>query len=299
MPPRKGEKLAGQGLKRLLSDKPSQFLLYAVEEAAEKADHMRIARVLKHLKKRYEAVGWVHVSDLLNDCDRYLAARLLGYQFKEEAFGSKLYRIFENGHMMHIRWQNYFLSLPKEYSVSISRIIQIWPVIGEADLTVTHPTHGKVVVELKSINDNGFKKLKREGAQVRHIQQVSHYAHLFTKLEADGPEPWTSQLWYENKNDQNVETFDPEVQAEWVESRLDRLMEIVDLVTSGRLPKSCKGDECVYDDRVGNIKGGDKHEARISETKEWYHQWQEQQALKKTKHPSSSRSSQTMVKSAG
>ncbi len=269
--------MAGQGLQRLLSDQPSQLLLYAVEEAAGKVDHMRIGRVLKHLKKRYEAVGWVHVSDILNECDRYLAARFLGYQFKED-ISTQLNRIFENGHMMHIRWQNWFLSLPSEYSVEISKIIQTWPIIGEADIIVTHPRFGKVVVELKSINDGGFKRLKK-GALLSHIQQVSQYSYLFGSTGEGGPEPWTAQIWYENKNDQKVLTFDPEVQTEWAASRIDRALEIVDLVTSGRLPKSCKDEACPYDGRVGNIKGGERHEARIAKTKEWYSEYK----IKKSK----------------
>ncbi len=263
MPPKKGTVRAGQGLQKLLSEEPSQLLLYAVEQAQSKAGHMKLRRVLKHLKKRHEAIGWVHVSDILNDCDRYLAARFLGYQFKEE-ISIRLERIFENGHMMHIRWQNYFLSLPPEYQVSISHIIQTWPIIGEADLTVIHPTLGRIVVELKSINDNGFKATKG-GARVGHIAQVSHYAHLLSLMD-DKTEPWTAQIWYENKNDQDMRTFDPVVQSKVVDERLERALEVAAMASKGQLPKPCETD-CEYDGRVGNVK---LDEARIETMKAWF-----------------------------
>ncbi len=233
---------SGNGLRQLLSEDPSQFLLYAVEQVQEQADPRRVNRVLKKTRRRREVVGWVHVSDTLQPCDRIIGARLLGYKLPKDPPGHRLQRIFDNGHMMHFRWQNYFMSLPPAYKVEISPLVRRWPVIGEADIVVTHKHFGVVVIELKSMNTDQFKKLKL--AEGDHARQANSYTGL---READH-----YQVWYEDKNNQDVKTYWYPPDSEGIEAMFERADEIVEQVTKGKMPKGC--GVCGMDDYIGDLK---------------------------------------------
>src|SRR3990167_7322835 len=156
-PARKGTVKASHGLKQLLADDPGQLLLYAVEQVQSQAHPRRLGRVLRLLRRRHTVIGWVHVSDAYNPCDRVVAARLLGYQLPEDPISPQLQRIFDNGTFMHLRWQNAFLSLPSPYEVTIAPLLRQWPLIGEADVMIRQLVLGDFVIEIKSMNSNEFK----------------------------------------------------------------------------------------------------------------------------------------------
>ena len=248
----------GSGLRQLLSEDPSQFLLYAVEQVQEQANPRRVGRVIEHTQRRRETVGWVHVSATLQPCDLLLAARLLGMKLPEEAVSHRLQRIFDNGHMMHFRWQNYFMSLPRSFQVQISPVLRDWPIIGEADIIIRHKNFGLVVIELKSMNSNQFGQLRT--ADGDHRRQTNMYTGL---VEADH-----LQVWYENKDNQETKTYwySPD-RDEFLATKM-RVIDIYSMILRGEMPKPC--GFCDFDSWIGDQKLTEERlVAMENERKKW------------------------------
>lgn len=232
---------ASHGLRQLLSQDPCGFLLYAMEQVQAQAHHRRLGRVLRRLRRRKHEVGWIHVTDANNPCDRTLAALLLGYRLPQEALSPQQERIFENGTYMHLRFYNYFLSLPPPFDVEIAVLLRQWPLVGEADVVVGHPEFGKHIIELKSMNHDQFKSLRNP--QPSHVAQLNGYLGL-AELEM-------GQVWYEDKNTQEIKTFSlPFSPTSFVEAR-QRVLSVSETVLAGRLPRPC--GECELDDYVGSL----------------------------------------------
>lgn len=242
MTPVPTKQVASAGLQQLLSRDPGQMLLYAVEQAAERAHHQRLGRVLERLRRRPERVGWFHASELANTtCQRYLAARLLGYQFRERR-SPQTQRILENGTYMHLRWQLSFLCLPPRFRPQVAVELEDWPVIGEADASVEHPDFGLVIIELKSMRSGQYEGLRK--ALPAHVRQLQMYMGMRGAKRG--------QVWYESKDTQDVKTFSLARRDGTYKRARERGLALVELVVSGRLPPSCD-PPCSYDERVGRI----------------------------------------------
>ena len=248
----------GHGMRQLLADDPASFLLYAVEHVQEQAHHRRLGRVLRRLQRRKDEIGWIHATDLEEPCLRILAAKLLGYRLPRDPIDPKLSRIYENGTYMHLRYYNYFLSLPPPFDVHIAMILRQWPIIGEADAVIYHPEFDWQVIELKSMNDNQFKGLARP--LPHHEIQLNTYLNLLGK--------GSGQVWYENKNTQDVKTFTlPLTPLSFVESR-ERVCSASEEVLAGRLPPPC--GLCGLDDYIGNLEGVEERIVKLATVKEQY-----------------------------
>lgn len=246
------------GMKQLLADDPCGPLVYAVEQVQEQAHYRRLPRVLKYMRRRKYELGWVHASEAGNACERVLAAQLLGYRLPREKIDPRLSRIFENGTYMHLRFSNYFLSLPAPFEVQVAVILRDWPIIGEADVIVSHPEMGTIIIELKSINDRNFKLLKKP--QDGHIAQVNTYMGLhkhFTDV--------SGQMWYEDKNDQTIKTFAVPFNPDLYNPMVDRVKKIAHLVIRGVLPEAC--GECEHDEFVANLKGVEERMEQLAKTR--------------------------------
>lgn len=250
-----GKVRASHGLRQLLSQDPCSFLLYAIEQAQAQAHHRRLGRVLRRLRRRKHELGWVHVSDASNPCDRVIAALLLGYQLPQEERSPQKQRIFENGTYMHLRFYNYFLSLPPPFDVEIAVALRRWPLVGEADVIVTHPEFGRHIIELKSMNHEQFKILGNP--QSSHAAQLNGYLGL-AGLEA-------GQLWYENKNTQEVKTFFYAAQPEVFIETQERLLAIVKTMLTGLLPQGC--GVCGLDNHIGGLTGVEERLIRFQEVR--------------------------------
>jgi hypothetical protein len=250
-PARKGQVLATAGIASLIAGDPCRHLVYAVEQVQKLAGHRRLRRVLARTRRRRNTIGWIHASDAAHPCDRLLGALLLGYDLRAREPTPRLERIFENGHMMHLRWQNAMMSLPAAYAVEISPLLRCWPIVGEADAIIEHSEFGRIIIELKSINDNGFKAL-RSTPQLAHIAQVGTYVGL----DAAGASP---HVWYENKNDQDVRAFCAACCPALHESASafaathERLLGIADAVAAGGLPNGCGDPKCI-DDEIAALR---------------------------------------------
>lgn len=257
--PRKGTAKVPQGLSRLLTNDPAQFLLFAVERVQQQGSYHRLGRVLRRLQRRKYEPGWVHATTSENPCDRIIAAQLLGYNFREDISDRRVERVLENGQYVHLRWYNYFLSLPPIFEVRVAQQLRMWPIVGEADVMVSHPDIGVWVVELKSMNTDEWKSLQQPRAD--HFAQVNNYLGI-ASVQASG------QIWCENKNNQDVKTFCFQHDAERFEATYQRVRHIADLVCEGRLPAGCQ--RCPFDKAIGDLHVG---EERWTALREQRHQW--------------------------
>ena len=105
------------------------------------------------------AGAW-HPSALGEPCDRLLVLSMLGY--RGEAILPKLQRIFDAGNDIEARWLNRFTELGILLGSQVPVKRDIPPMIsGKADALITHPYEmtRRLVVEIKSINSNGFRQL--------------------------------------------------------------------------------------------------------------------------------------------
>ena len=173
-----------QGLQRLLATDPASVIQLAVEA--------ELAKVPSR-----SSPGWLHISDMSDPCDRMLTLKLLGNQGSEQPISASLQRIFQNGEFMHKRWQQNLQLLQAPFQISIEKEIKKWPLRGSLDVLLDHPEIGLLVIELKSINAFRFGKLTAPLPE--HIQQINSYMGL-----SGAP---AGIVWYENKNDQSLKTF--------------------------------------------------------------------------------------------
>ena len=218
-----------RGIKRILERDPAQRILDQLELVQGKATLKTLLNVLGRSKPRAHG-GWIHVSDAHVPCDRLLAGALLGVSPPRRPFPPKTRRIFDNGTFMHLRFQNYFLLLPEPFEVEAPKLLRCWPIIGEADIRVQHPEIGKWVIELKTINTGQYRTLHAPFAS--HIDQTNGYAGM----SGSG---WGVQIWYENKNNQELKLFTREFdRTAWGEV-WERTSEVAGLVLTGDLPGLC------------------------------------------------------------
>jgi len=162
-------------------------------------DEWLLASLSEHLGHTNTRVntGVFYPSNLGNPCDRmlYLAYNgLLGHQFIEPI----LQRIFDCGDALGHRYEKYFNDM--SILLGAERVVRCEdPVIsGRMDFVIKHKEHELSVIELKSINDRGFKALL-DKPKADHLIQLQIYLHL-SKIEH-------GSVLYENKNNQEVKAF--------------------------------------------------------------------------------------------
>ena len=193
--------------------------------------------MLKHLEenlaytKKWTTRGVFYPSMLGNTCDRYLYLAYNG-QLGDQVIGAKLVRIFDHGGSLEVRMQKYFertgLFLAAEQSVKVHTP----PISGRYDFLLKHEEYGRVILELKSINDKGFKALI-DTPKPEHLLQVQIYLNLA------GVE--NGVVLYENKNDQTLKAFKVvRNDAIWngVLERCTRIQAMVPL----NMPTQCTGE---------------------------------------------------------
>lgn len=221
-----------KGIKKMLERDPCQQLLNQLELVQEQADSKTLRKILSATQRRIRH-GWIHVTDSRLPCDRLIAAALLGVSPPRSFIPPKTRRIFDNGTYMHYRYQNYFLHLPPPFEVNIAEILEYWPMIGEADVLVQHPELGKWVIELKSINNMQWRSLSAPLPD--HKYQLNCYMAIKGKS-------WSGQVWYENKNTQELKLFVVDFDyAAWRET-WQRVSIIANLLLEGAVPPMC--DTC-------------------------------------------------------
>ena len=141
--------------------------------------------LLKHLEsnlkytKKWTTKDIFYPSMLGNLCDRYL---YLAYNGKlgDQVIGAKTARIFDHGGSLEVRMKKYFertgIFLASEQSVRVNNP----PISGRYDFLLKHEEYGRVILELKSINDKGFKALIDIPKPEHLIQLRIYFCLLYT-----------------------------------------------------------------------------------------------------------------------
>ena len=119
------------------------------------------------------------------------------------------------------------------------------PIAGRYDFLIQHEVYGKTVVELKSINDKGFKSLITD-PKPDHYLQLQMYLNLL-KLKH-------GIVLYENKNDQQVKCFEVIRNEEVWTQLLEKCERIRRMV---RMPVMCTGEKYCRCKEVPNGKAMD------------------------------------------
>ena len=130
-------------------------------------------------------------------CDKHLYLSYRG-MLAPSTIHSYTRRIFDNGAFLEERMTTYFekMGILKEREIPCT--CEDPPISGRADFILSHPLYSEVVLELKSINDKGFKNLRGKPKR-EHLIQLQLYLHLL-KMER-------GIVLYENKNDQHIKAF--------------------------------------------------------------------------------------------
>ena len=193
--------------------------------------------MLKHLEsnlkytKKWTTKDIFYPSMLGNLCDRYL---YLAYNGKlgDQVIGAKTARIFDHGGSLEVRMKKYFertgIFLASEQSVRVNNP----PISGRYDFLLKHEEYGRVILELKSINDKGFKALI-------DIPKPEHLIQLQIYLNLAGVE--NGVVLYENKNDQELKAFKVFKNVDTWNFILERCIRIQSMV-SLNIPTQCTGE---------------------------------------------------------
>lgn len=142
-------------------------------------------------------VGVFYPSMLGNECDRYLYLAFRG-KLPQQEIASTTQRIFDTGSSLEDRMTKYFEKMRILKGREISVKCDSPPISGRADFLLVHDEYKDVVLELKSINDKGFKNLYSK-PKPEHAIQLQIYLQLLDR-------PYGIVL-YENKNDQKLKAF--------------------------------------------------------------------------------------------
>ena len=173
-------------------------------------------------------VGVFYPSMLGNECDRYLYLAFRG-KLPQQEIASTTQRIFDTGSSLEDRMTKYF----EQMGILRGREIVVKsdspPISGRADFLLTHEEHQEIVLELKSINDKGFKNLYSK-PKPEHATQLQIYLQLLDKAYGI--------VLYENKNDQKLKAFKVQRSPkEWnaLVTRCNRIQQAV------KIPTECTG----------------------------------------------------------
>ena len=217
-------------IRRILERDPAQQILNALELVQGRADFKLLRRVTRQTRPHVRG-GWIHVTDAMLPCDRLLAGSLLGVSPPVSFITPKKRRIYDTGTYMHLRFQCYFRCLRPPFVVEAPKLLRYWPIIGEADVALEHPTIGKWVIELKSMNAGQWRLV--HAPRESHADQASGYVAMIG-------EGWGGQVWYENKNNQDLKLFTMEADKTAWDAAWQRASAVANDILAGDLPSMCR-----------------------------------------------------------
>ena len=184
-------------------------------------------------EEQHPSRPWCFFPSLLGSvCDKnlYLAYRGM---LSPSTIYSYTRRIFDNGSYLEDRMNSYFekMGIVKDRELPLK--CDDPPISGRADFLLSHPLYDEVLLELKSINDKGFKNLRGKPKK-EHMVQIQIYLHL-----ADMDH---GIVLYENKNDQHIKAFavdrDPKM-WDTIQKRCKKIQELEIMPESSTGPPWC------------------------------------------------------------
>jgi hypothetical protein len=186
----------------------------------------------------------IHPSSI-SYCSRKIALDLMGFEDKVDSkFSARVRRIFGTGHAVHDQLQGYAYQVwgKDRFCAETSDGLDEYYVWGSNDGIIMYPDLCRCMIEIKTINLDGYQKLGL-GPMGGHIWQATVYMKIF-----DVP---FCAWWYYCKNDssirQYVQAFDPTV---W-DVIAQKMQNVIDLTSEGKMPVrdvskfSCR--RCEYD----------------------------------------------------
>jgi hypothetical protein len=193
--------------------------------------------LLNHLDSHLQYMKHWTIKDVFypsmlgNTCDRYLYLAYNGL-LPDQTIKAQTARIFDNGNALERRMRKYFertgIFIAAEQSVRLAN-----PVIsGRYDFLLKHEEHGRIILELKSINHKGFEGLI-EQPKPDHAVQLQIYLNL--------AECEQGVVLYENKNDQTLKAFTVKRSPELWNNIIERCIRIQNM-TPEDMPTSCTGE---------------------------------------------------------
>ena len=181
--------------------------------------------------KPWTTSGVFYPSMLGNNCDRYLYFAYQG-NLPTQTITAKTARIFDNGGHLEARMKRYFermgIFIAAEQSVKLPNP----NISGRYDFLLSHMKHGRILLELKSINDKGFQALI-EAPKPEHTIQLQIYLNL---AGIDN-----GVVLYENKNDQELKAFKIVKDTKLWDNIIERCIKIQNMLPLD-VPTSCTGD---------------------------------------------------------
>ena len=149
-------------------------------------------------ENRKDSKGVFYASGLGNTCDRALFLLYHGL-LPQSSVNAQLQRIFDHGHSTEARFRTYFERMRAFVADEVPARIEHPPIHGRADFILTFPRLGikRLILELKTINDNGFGRLVEPKPE--HTIQLQCYLNILNYQQGI--------VLYENKNNQNLKSF--------------------------------------------------------------------------------------------
>ena len=158
----------------------------------------------------------------LKSCARAQSFTFLG--MPKRRVTAQQHGIFTNGDMVHLRWQMNGLSQGWLAEAEVP--------IGENDLRLSGTRDGVMsngdLLEIKSINANGWSRLQTFGVQEGHVYQVATYGYAADHHRA--------HVLYENKNTQEYREYIVDITDEVVDDLVKRTETIWGYLDSETLP---------------------------------------------------------------
>lgn len=208
------------------------------------------AWLIKTLEDRLQKIprpskgGTFYPSIVSSPCDRYVYLAFNGLM-PPSPIAANVRRIFDCGDYLGYRFSKYFKEMGMLVAEEQPTKFASPPISGRYDFLIQHEVYGQTIVELKSINDKGFKALITD-------PKTDHYLQLQIYLNILNIEHGI--VLYENKNDQQIKCFDISKNVGVWEQLLNKCYNIMQLTA---VPMACTGEKYCRCREVPNGKAMD------------------------------------------
>ena len=206
--------------------------------------------LIKTLEDRLQKIprpskgGMFYPSIVSSPCDRYVYLAFNGLM-PPNPIAANVRRIFDCGDYLGYRFSKYFKDMGMLVAEEQPTKLASPPISGRYDFLIQHEVYGQTIVELKSINDKGFKALIT-------APKTDHYLQLQIYLNILNIEHGI--VLYENKNDQQIKCFDVSKNVDVWEQLLNKCYHIMKLAA---VPMACTGEKYCRCREVPNGKAMD------------------------------------------
>ena len=171
--------------------------------------------------------GVFYPSALGSPCDRYLYNCYFGL-VQEQDIDANTKRIFDCGDYLGYRYEKYFEKMGSLIATETPLKSEMPPISGRLDFLIKHEETKTAIIELKSINQRGFKALSKPKDD--HYVQIQIYLNLTNNDNGI--------VLYECKDDQKIKAFKVEKSVEFWEELVERCKRIMSMTEQ---PKTCTG----------------------------------------------------------